>query len=75
MEFASEYGYTIAKRGENELLVFNPFTSSDSKRTKGVTMYRTSGEVEIVSSKTGEVFTLHYMQDRHELYDITVEPI
>ena len=42
---------------------------------KGVTMYRTSGEVEIVSSKTGEIFTLHYLKDRHELYDITVEPI
>jgi hypothetical protein len=42
---------------------------------KGVTMYRTSGEVEIVSSKTGEIFTLHYMKDKHELYDITVEPI
>ncbi len=27
MDFASEYGYTIAKRGENELLVFNPFTA------------------------------------------------
>ena len=26
MDFASEYGYTIAKRRENELLAFNPFT-------------------------------------------------
>jgi len=26
-EFASEYGYTLAKRGEHELLVFNPVTA------------------------------------------------
>lgn len=42
---------------------------------KGVSLYRDSGEVEIVSNKTGEIFTLHYMKDRHELYDITIEPI
>src|SRR4051812_41042111 len=26
MDFASEYGYTLARRGENELLAFHPFT-------------------------------------------------
>jgi hypothetical protein len=26
MDFASEYGYTLARRGDNELLAFNPFT-------------------------------------------------
>ncbi len=27
IEFASEYGYTLARRGENELMVFNPYTA------------------------------------------------
>lgn len=47
----------------------------EQAQEQGVTLYRGLRQLEIVSHRTDQLFTLHYMTDRQELFDITIEPI